>query len=224
MKENASHKLAALQREAGDSNHALKTYEEAYVEYTTTQEWEGVVRVLLEKAIVFLHQFDQDSQSRNLAQALINLRQADDLIQTHQLSQELQSLWAVGMGNTLSRSKQWDTAAEHFHLAANLETSVWARANYSVHEAYARHKNGSASASIDIENSLQLLRTPDAEIDDTTRRTWLSGALLKHAEVLKNSPEILRQLLAEAEAVIMAEPQLPVRATQLVELKKKLLR
>jgi tetratricopeptide (TPR) repeat protein len=139
------------------------------------------------------------------------------------LSADIELLWNVGTGNALSRAGEWQTAANYYERAVELEKPSEHKANLLAHEAYARVKAGDATAMKQLDAAIRELQNPDYLVSDETIRTWLSGALLKKAELLlKENPQTAQHVLAEAAEVINDEPVLPVRLKQLQRLQEQL--
>lgn len=219
------HQQAATQRESGDSEAALKMYEQVLALYQSDHNWEGIAQIWLEKAIVFLHLFDQTESKDFLSSALLALREADMVIQEHDLSDDLVALWALGSGNALTRKKEWILARKHYLLALEkTSANILGQANIQAHEAFSAAKSGDISALDRLENSISALEqklTEKSEIDEHTRRTWLSGALLKKAELLmESSSPAATETLARARDVIVSEPVLSIRLKQLERLEQ----
>jgi hypothetical protein len=66
MMPSKNHLEGARLRESGASERALEVYTQARAEYEQAEEWKGLARVLLEEAIVFLHQFEEEERSEVL--------------------------------------------------------------------------------------------------------------------------------------------------------------
>jgi tetratricopeptide (TPR) repeat protein len=224
MNTNTHHASAAELREAGKDSAALAAYDQAIAAYEQSQDWEGVARVWLERAIVYLHQFDDREELIILSQAFVALREADNCIQDYDLSLELQSLWALGTGNALMRRKEWRTAANHYCLALDFSNANPAvQANISAHEAYAMYLAGFENALERLDQAILILEKDSPEIPENTQRTWLSGALLKKAELLyESNPQEAQAALKTAEKIINQPPNLPIRQKQLKKLQQRM--
>lgn len=222
MMPNRNHLEGARLREQGESEKALETYQRARSEYEQKEDWEGLVRVLLEEAIVYLHQLEEQDRSELLSSALVSLRQAGSVIEAKQLPSDLELLWAVGTGNALSRAGEWPTATNYYQRAVALEKPSEHKANLQAHAAYAQAKAGDTAAMRQLDRAIEELKNPDFLVSPETHRTWLSGALLKKAELMQHeNPQAAQAALAEAFEVISAEPILSVRLKQLQRLQKQ---
>jgi tetratricopeptide (TPR) repeat protein len=224
METHTSHLKAAQLREEGEFMEALQLYQVALLEYAHTENAEGMVRVLLERVIIFHHLFDSEEVSYYLDLASADLDLAEFLVDKGNLSEEILSLLQLAFGNYAMRLQDYVEALDAYQEALQCATDDATRANVQVHLADTLwYLERYAESDQLLSEALSIIENETGEIADTTRRTWLSGALLKKAaHLLESDPHQAREWLAKAQTVIDASPTLVVRKQQLKKLQSLL--
>lgn len=219
------HLEAAKLREANQTQEALQAYVAALITYVKQNDPEGQVRVLLEQTICFLHLFDQDQTDMWLAQAFANLNVAESLLEGNDLPEEVAQLFALGTGNAFTRTGEWQQALEWYEQAEDTAPATGLlAANLQAHVAYAAGKIGDEQALDGLAEAIQVLQVSDHKLPEPVRRTWLSGAYLKQAELYQDMGEFASAQHAVELAEKTAQQDLPlaVRLNQIEIFKKNM--
>jgi tetratricopeptide (TPR) repeat protein len=217
------HQQAAALRESGQSAQALATYEQALIDYLTSDQHELIINVLLEKVIVYKHIWQRKNQTWYLDLTELTLALAKKWAATVPITLEQQALVSFQGGEVALLQNDTALALREYQSALDVLPNDHAyRGNCLYHLGFAQALAGQAEQGLaQIHRGIEHL-TAAKGLEEHTKRVWLSGAWLRLASVQAWRGKTTEALEAyqQAETIVISEPLLVVRQQQMEKVKK----
>lgn len=214
--------------ESGDFFGALIKTDEAMVVYQEDGDDAGFSEILAMRVLIFNMYYDKTEYKGYLYiakhTALLSLELAIDSKMPEQIA-----LAHGAVGRVMDRLEEYESASEHFGVAAKLlfenpsdHSKKSVIADFKNHQASSRLLAGDLSAENEALTTIEELKaTTDATPHE--KGVWLSGAYMRLAHgVYKVDRDKANGYLMKAEEIINSDPGLSVRKEQIEIMRKRL--
>lgn len=219
---NSNHIKATHAREQAQSVQALSLYEEALSQYIDFKNFEGIIRVLLEKDITYRHLwfFTEHSEYLELSASALQLAEHTFHKNEHQLDASLRSLVLFHVGQvTEAVGEPLEAIAVYQEALSLLEKKNPLYGNVLSHLAQSEWSaNETKNAQQHFLEAHELLSKNATQVDEYTATVWLSGSYLRQAEcLLKTNTTEANKFLQETRKILDSKT-FPIRWQQLEKL------
>lgn len=214
--------------EGGDFLGALVKTDEAMVSYQEDGDDAGFSEILAMKVLILNNYYDKTEYRGYLYMAKHTALLSLDLAVQSTMPEQI-ALAHGAVGRVMDRLEEYESASEHFGVAAKLLSEN--PSDHSKKSVIADFKNHQASSKLlagDLDAENEALTTIE-ELKATTDATphekgvWLSGAYMRLAHgVCKVNKVKANEYLTKAEEIINSDPGLSVRKEQIEIMRKRL--
>jgi tetratricopeptide (TPR) repeat protein len=216
MKTFDLHQQAEELREQDKLLDALKLYEEVILGYQQQKDYSGLVEALGGRCLTYKHLFllTKDFTFHNLADhsALSSL----EIAQNFGISDKFHRCY-FRLGEMQMLVNKFINATEYYQKALNLYPQEEAeKGDFQYHLGEAQYRAGKiVEGKKNLLEGQRLIEKYESSTDSFVFHVWLSGCLMKRAELTNN-----KQCLDRAQIIIDSDPRLIIRKRQIKELKK----
>ncbi len=223
-----NHGLSEQAREQGNFVEALKFSDEALVGYAEANDWFGFCDILSSRVLTLRHLFEKTGKREYLVVAKHTAMAAVEIAENSG-DPSIAMMPYSKMGRVQHDLGELRDSAASYEKAVNLmiqnppkeHNRPSVLADLKIHMEVVKYKTGDKDALSRLETALTELEAADEE--KYNKDTWMSGAHMRMAEILKSdNPQKAKEHLSKAKQIIDANPELKLRSEQWEKLAKSL--
>lgn len=216
------HALAEHAREGGKFEDALKHLAEARYAYIMDGDLLGASESLSSEVFTYLHLAEQTGKTEFKLLAEISAMQAIKMAEMSNQPEALAIPYHT-LGKVQEDLGEWSEAVDAHQKAIEVmqknpperhnRPAYLAEINSHLYQD--RYMAGNKDALSGIDQAIEVLEKNEGNEPKYNRDVWLSGAYMRKARVLRtDNPEVAKEAMLKAKAVIDANPDLGLRLKQ----------